>query len=239
MSFGGLTGELAKLYINSHDDEEQKSAAKIFSVYYNPTTFVATYGITYNDKKKIAESNGELPFNVYNPVTYTFDLMFDGTGASQPSGAPPSGTVVDGKLDVDSAIKEFMDLCYGFDGTIHRPRFLSLIWGETMQARVLLTGVTVTKDLFSSDGKTLRAKLACSFKGFSDKALADAEKRKSSPDMTHARVVLQGDKLPLMCESIYGKPDLYLQVARYNNLSNYRNLKPGQKIFFPPLVTSK
>lgn len=240
MSIGGLsTGKLAKLYINSYEDVEQKKGGKTFAVYYNPSSFTSTYGVAYSADKPIAVESFKADGHKFSPVTYSFELMFDGTGASQPSGDPPTGKVIDGKLDVDNAIKEFLTLCYKVEGTSHRPRFLTLNWGTTMLARVVLTGVTITKDLFSSQGATLRAKLACSFREFKDEALATAEARLSSPDLTHTRIVQQGDRLPHMCELIYGSADLYLQVARFNNLGNYRNLTPGQQIHFPPLVTSK
>ena len=47
--------------------------------------------------------------------------------------------------------------------------------------------------------------------------------------------VKQGDNLPLMCENIYGDPNYYLQVAEANNIIDFRNLIPGQKILFPRL----
>jgi nucleoid-associated protein YgaU len=62
-----------------------------------------------------------------------------------------------------------------------------------------------------------------------------AEERKNSPDLTHRRIVREGDHLSLMCHSIYGDPGYYLEVARFNRLNNYRQLKAGQELLFPPL----
>jgi hypothetical protein len=59
------------------------------------------------------------------------------------------------------------------------------------------------------------------------------------PDLTHIRKVKQGDTLPLMCYSIYGDPKYYLQVAEVNGLANFRQLKPGSDLFFPPLKKIK
>jgi len=42
--------------------------------------------------------------------------------------------------------------------------------------------------------------------------------------------------LPLMCQTIYDSPAYYLQVARFNNLVDFRNLEPGTEIIFPPVV---
>jgi nucleoid-associated protein YgaU len=62
-----------------------------------------------------------------------------------------------------------------------------------------------------------------------------AKENRSSPDLTHYRIVKAGDNLPLMTQRIYGDPKYYLEVARVNKLVNFRNLKPGQAIYFPPI----
>ena len=56
-----------------------------------------------------------------------------------------------------------------------------------------------------------------------------------SPDLTHLRVIKAGDKLPVLCNEIYGDPRLYLRVAQANGIDDFRNILPGMRIFFPPL----
>jgi nucleoid-associated protein YgaU len=62
------------------------------------------------------------------------------------------------------------------------------------------------------------------------------EENNSSPDLTHYRVIKKGDTLPLMCYRIYGDSKYYIQVAKANKLSNFRHLKEGEEIFFPPIA---
>ncbi len=228
------TGALSKLKIISYSDAEQNSEVGTFEAYYNPTSFTATYALKYaEDKKASTDLKHEMRYMGYAATTYAFELLLDGTGASGPSGSYPKGP-----LDVDKAIKDFQKMAYGYEGAEHRGSYLKLVWGDALSAVcVVLSSVTITRDLFKSDGKTLRAKLNCQFTEFSYEDKTKAEKSDSSPDLTHVRIVTQGDRLPLMCEKIYGDDRLYLQVARYNGLSNYRKLTPGQKIYFPPLVT--
>jgi nucleoid-associated protein YgaU len=57
----------------------------------------------------------------------------------------------------------------------------------------------------------------------------------SSPDLTHIRMVKDGDTLPLMSFRIYGDSKYYLEVAKANNITNFRKLTVGRKIFFPPI----
>ena len=62
-----------------------------------------------------------------------------------------------------------------------------------------------------------------------------ALEKSSSPDLTHERIVEEGDTLPLMCHRIYGSTNHYLEVAKFNKLKYFKELTPGSKIYFPPL----
>uniref|UniRef100_A0AAU6WLI4 LysM domain-containing protein n=1 Tax=Chryseobacterium endophyticum TaxID=1854762 RepID=A0AAU6WLI4_9FLAO len=59
--------------------------------------------------------------------------------------------------------------------------------------------------------------------------------KKNSPDLTHKRTIQDGDTLPLMTERIYGDSKYYLEVAKVNNLINFRQLVPGEELYFPPI----
>ena len=93
----------------------------------------------------------------------------------------------------------------------------------------------ITYKLFKSDGTPLRATANAKFKGFVEENLRVALENNSSPDLTHIRTVKEGDKLPLMTFRIYGDSRYYLEVAKVNNITNFRKLTVGQKIFFPPI----
>ena len=75
------------------------------------------------------------------------------------------------------------------------------------------------------------------FRSVEDKSAAKIarEAAKSSPDLSHVRVVVAGDTLPLLCNDIYGSPQHYLKVAADNGLDDFRQLIPGQRIVFAPL----
>ena len=89
--------------------------------------------------------------------------------------------------------------------------------------------------LFSPEGVPLRAVVTASFKGVVEDSLRVARENNNSPDLTHVRIVKEGDTLPLMTFKIYGDSKYYLQVAAANNLTNFRRLQPGQQIIFPPI----
>ena len=89
--------------------------------------------------------------------------------------------------------------------------------------------------LFGSDGTPLRAVAKTKFKGTVEDDLRVAKENNNSPDLTHIRIVNLGDTLPLMTYRIYGDSKYYLEVAKANNLNQFRKLEVGQKIMFPPI----
>jgi nucleoid-associated protein YgaU len=94
--------------------------------------------------------------------------------------------------------------------------------------------------LFNPDGQPIRAVAKVKFKRSMEEKKRAAKENRKSPDLTHLRKVKAGDTLPLMCYRIYGDPKYYLKVAEINGLGNFRFLKPGTALLFPPIdQTSK
>jgi Uncharacterized protein containing LysM domain len=120
------------------------------------------------------------------------------------------------------------------DGDTHQPRYLKLTWGDLI-FKCRLASVVINYSLFDNSGIPLRAELDTEFTGDIETSERLKKENKSSPDLTHSRMVKVGDQLPLMCEAIYGSANYYLKVAKINGLRNFRDLKPGQELFFPPL----
>ena len=81
----------------------------------------------------------------------------------------------------------------------------------------------------------MRAKLSPKFEQYISPEKLAAQARTSSPDLTHYRTVNAGDTLPLMCHRIYQDSKYYIEIARVNDLLDFRNLEPGRRVFFPPL----
>jgi len=47
--------------------------------------------------------------------------------------------------------------------------------------------------------------------------------------------VKAGDTLPLLCHRVYKDSTYYLDIARINGITNFRNIRPGMRLKFPPL----
>ena len=98
-----------------------------------------------------------------------------------------------------------------------------------------LDAMSVRYTLFKPSGAPLRARVELSFVGTMSKKEGELVSNKSSPDLSHTVTVVEGDTLPLLCDRIYSDPSYYPDVARFNNLSDFRRLQPGQRLHFPPL----
>ncbi|MEO5641895.1 MAG: LysM peptidoglycan-binding domain-containing protein [Bacteroidia bacterium] len=218
-------GTLTPMTITSYTDASYSAMDTEYTVFVNPDQITFNYKIKSTRQEAPGKKANTLKFIGVEPESISFDIMFDTTG------------VIPGSTgDVYAQITEFREVTYDYNGTIHRPNYLKLSWGSIIFKGVLTT-LNVTYTLFSPQGIPLRAKASVSFEETMDPATIARESDNQSPDMTHLRVVLEGDTLPLMCYRIYGDPTFYLEVAHFNGLDHFTDLVPGMRIEFPPVVT--
>ncbi len=217
-------GELAKMKITAYSDSRYSSRVRDFEARINPNSVKYSYSIEYDNRQAPGTMAREMRFKQVNPTEISFDFVFDGTGIAYPAGA-----------GVYDDVNAFVSVLWDFNGSSHRTHYLMLEWGNFKIYKGVLTKLDIEYKLFKPDATPLRAIAKATFKS----AYADGERvgmeKKSSPDLTHVRTVKAGDKLVLMTNEIYGTPDLYLEIARINGLSNFRNLEPGTQLFFPPI----
>lgn len=221
------TGKLEKMLIEAYKDAlyNEKDSSE-FVAMFNPEQYSIRYEVESDDTSGSGTSGSAPTFQRLKPQDLSLDFILDGTGVSGE------------KVEVPDRVKNFLDVAYEYQGEQHRPRYLKIVWG-TMIFKCVLKSANVNYTLFNPEGQPLRAKISASFNGFIEDTLRAAQEDSSSPDLTHMRVVNDGDTLPLMTYNIYGDSKYYFQVAEINGLTNLKKLETGQKIFFPPLITEK
>jgi hypothetical protein len=222
-------GTLEKLTILSYEkaDYSDKKPSGKFEAYTNPSEITLAYEIEYNGAQGAGTTNSRMTFNKAKPGDLSLTFFIDGTGAD--------GKLINGKpIDVQKKIEEFQSVT-GYNGKIHRTSYLKIVWGTLPVKRCVLKGASIAYKLFKPDGIPLRAVITANFTDNSDDKTREALAQNQSPDLTHVRLVKAGDTLPGLCYQIYGDPNYYLEVARANQIDNFRNLTPGSKIFFLPL----
>jgi len=235
-----VTGKLEKLKIMGFKDEAEagtgtwSTALKEdrYEAYINPEDYKLDYKIKYECEPGVIGSDGkQFKFSYVEADTLTFKLLFDDTG------------IIDGDIrnvlkrpnsGVYDDVQKLRKLLVKYSGDTHRPKALVLVWGNTI-FKGNVTDLSIEYKLFNANGEPIRAVVNVKFVGSVDQNKQAAKDKKSSPDLTHIFEVLAGDTLPLMCKRVYGDPKYYLQVADVNGLGNFRRLKPGMELVFPPI----
>jgi nucleoid-associated protein YgaU len=226
--------KLEKLNIKAYEKKERSGfPAKTFEAMFNPSSLKQSYEIIWGNKKQqpVNSSGLELDYVGSKPQHLDIDLLLDGTGVDQ------MGVVaLFGSKTVSDRVKDLLDAAFTYNGSIHEPYFLVVEWGS-LKFPCRLESVDITYTSFNRDGTPLRAELKVSFiSDNEDKRRAKMED-KQSPDLTHTRIVCEGDTLPLLTSAVYGSSTYYVDVARFNQLDNFRSLTTGEQIHFPPLET--
>lgn len=230
MALGDLF-KLAKLTIEGFEDESRQGRPQgTFKAQYNPETLSMRHESVYQ-----AHRRGQ--FSYSKPSRLTVDLVIDGTGVDH-----LGVDLLAGVPTVAEQIQKFLAVCYQIQGDIHEPWYLKLKWGDltwgagslepTFDCR--LESVDIKYTAFDRGGAPLHAQLTAAFVQQLEPPKEAALVRRSSPDVTHRRVVVAGDTLPQLCREIYGSSAHYLRVAQVNGLDDFRDLAVGQELIFPP-----
>jgi hypothetical protein len=193
-----------------------------FEAFVNPTEITLAYEVEYDSAQGSGTTAARMNFKKMKPGDMTLTFFLDGTGAS---GRP---------ADVQQMVESFQTVT-GYNGDIHRPNYLKVVWGTLQVKRCVLKSASIAYKLFRSDGVPMRAVITAVFSDNSDDTTRVALAQDHSADLTHRRVFRAGDDLPALCQEVYGDPRLYVQVAMANSIDDFRNIAPGASVFFPPL----
>lgn len=199
-----------------------------FEVMLNPSNYSQTFSIGYSKKEVLGQLVSDAKFSGIKPQKVSFGMVIDGTGVVN---LPIPGL---GSPDVKTQIAQLTAIVYTYDGNNHEPNHVRLLWGSLIFFG-RLDSMSVEYTLFKPSGEPLRAKVQLSFTGFMSKEEEALRANRSSPDLSHLIEVKAGDTLPLLCYRVYKDSSYYLEVARVNNLTHFRDITPGSKLHFPPL----
>ena len=233
-----MLGELRKMTLTGYKDNAlQQPTGNVYTAVVNPETYTLNDEIQSNQEQPAGTSANQPAFTRIAPRKLDFEFLFDSTGALQGNGLGVALPLsVGSQQDVWEQVEQFKKTVFTFDGDTHQPPFVALEWGK-FRFRCKAEKVSVTYKLFKPDGTPIRAVAKVSFVEVVPDQLRVARENAHSPDLTHVRTVMAGDNLPLLCFRLYGDATLYREVARVNKLVNFRSLRVGQQLFFPPIAT--
>lgn len=251
-------GGLEKLKITAFEDDNYEASTGTFVVMYNPTSFSYQVTSDWLPEEGVDPDARQMQFRANKSDSVSFEFLFDATGAS------PPGNDVAGDVDlsylgdnnvsrdlissnresaieiiredkhVDRAINIYLEMTQNIQSATHTPNYLQINWGA-YQFRGVVQNTTINYKLFNSAGLPIRATVTSRFAQSLSRKEQAAIAGRESADLTHKRIVKAGDTLPLMAKRIYGDSKFYLEIAKVNNLKNFRNLKIGQELILPPI----
>lgn len=245
-------GTLEKMTVRAYlpttaaDQQPQVSEAPedAYTVQVNPNSYSLNQTIDYAARQGQGASGSDAVYSRSPARTVSFTFIFDATGvvptASPLAGVPLAGAIASAlgnseEFIVNDEIARFNRVVYDYDGEMHRPRKVLLLWGSFSFSGAL-TALTYDFKLFKPDGTPLRATANCTFREAHTETERTLIEGDSSPDLNHRSTVKEGDTLPLMAHRIYGDARHYISVARFNRLVNFRRLKPGTEVELPRLA---
>lgn len=214
-----MNGSLSKMKIASLSDSSKK-----FELLINPESLKFTRKIKYTTDPVLGTSANVNRFDGHAPSNLSFSFVLDGTGVAYEK-----------KESVETTVKRFENIVYLYDGKEHEPNPLRISWGNFFfNCRVESLDYDYT--LFAPSGEPLRVKVTVSFVNYISREEEEAKAKKNSPDLSHVVILKAGESIPFWCRQIYGDASYCTDIARYNELDSFRNVKPGTRLLFPPLV---
>ena len=217
--------ELLKMTIFAFTDQgfTKKASPEKYVLQINPATIKFAKEIEQTTKGPVGGQFRAPKYARHKEINLSFDTVLDATG------------VLPYKIkSIDKEVDELEKVTYDLYGDKHRPNYLKVSWGAFI-FKGILKSINYDYTLFSGNGIPLRVKITFSLIGFMDKLEAARRENKCSPDLSRVITFKAGETIAYWCNEIYGDPSYCVDVAKYNELSNMRNIKPGTKIMFPAL----
>lgn len=237
-------GEFVKMKIETYSDSEFSKKLEDLDVLINPESFKESYTISYQEDQPTNSSGTEQKFNHIKPGEFTLKLLLDSTGIFKEYKENYIEQLVSlvPFLDVDETtdigiseeVESFKTILFGMNGDTHDTNFIKILYAS-LEVQCKIKKVDIDYKLFNPQGYPIRAEISITCINTINEVLRKIKEEKKSPDLTHIRTVKEGDTLPFMTYNIYGDSKYYLEIARVNNILNFRNLIPGQEIIFPPI----
>jgi nucleoid-associated protein YgaU len=198
-----------------------------FEAMINPSGYNHKFFVKYTSNEVLGAPATEKKYNASSPEKITLnELVLDGTGV----------VTLSGLTDVKDQVAQLQAVIYTYEGEKHEPPIVQVQWGGNLLFYGRVESFTVNYTLFKPNGDPLRAKIDLTFVEYKSTQEISKEANQSSPDLTHIVEVKAGDSLPLLCYRIYQDCSYYKEVAKINNIINFRDLQPGAKLRFPPLA---
>ncbi len=215
------------LKIYSYKDAARKRQLGSFKCLVSPTAIRFKQQNTYSDLHPV---NSSIPLSAFasgGKSSMEISLILDGTGAYAEKNEEPVG-VIDQLISLMSNSTEY-------NGSIHQPPFLKVVWGQIPVFLCRAESMDVNYKTFNNEGIPVQANVDLVLIEDVDQKLSKRQANKQSPDLYHYHLVLDSESLPGISYQYYGDPGYIGLIAQTNSLDNLYQLKPDTMLLIPPL----
>lgn len=222
------------------------SVPKIFEVQINPEQITRNFSIKYHEPQTPGENGTEFQFEKVNPEELELRFLLDGTGTVLQNNAPSPdlmGTLLAAlpgdaqQAYVSLKVAQLQATVYNFSDEKHRTPFILVDYGKLIFMGVL-QNMSVNYTLFSPAGIPLRAEVTLNLKAHTPFKESSAVLSLLSPDLSRQHVVTGGENIVRICYDVYRDEKYYIEIAKANQITNFRNLRTGSRLILPPIDKS-
>jgi hypothetical protein len=215
------------LQIKSFSDAARKSSLGTFECYVSPTAFKMHHCNLYGNLHPINSSIPLSAFATGGKSTIEVSIILDGTAAVAVNNDEP--------IPVVTQLKDLMVNTVLYDGTIHQPRFLEVIWGDLPVFSCRAETLDVEYKTFNKAGVPVRADVQLLFIEDLDADFSRRQTNKQSPDLFHRHEVVDNETLASISYKYYDDTKHLDLIARTNSLNNLYDCVSGTSLLIPPL----
>lgn len=220
------------------------AVSRIFEVQINPENIVRKFGIKHHEPKEPGADGSETQFDSLCAQDLELKFIIDGTNTVQQNGIPAIDPVslalnaLPGDAQqytyVPLKIAQLKATVYEFIDESHRPPFTLINYGTLIFFGVL-KDMSINYQLFNPAGIPIRAEVTLKVK--EHKPFKDRASLLSllSPDLTRHHTVKASENILGITGEVYEDQHYYLEVAKANELTNFRKLNAGQNLLLPPI----
>lgn len=199
--------------------------------------------------KILIEATGETITVMFNPEEYSINKDNNFASQNVPGLSGPLLQFVHGNLrtlemelffdtyekntDVRQETNKITNLL-NINRDLHAPPIVQISWAS-LQFRGVLARASQKFQLFFSDGRPARARIACTFNEFIDPERELKEVDRQTADFTKVHIVAEGETLSAIAGRLYSDPAMWRPIAIVNNIENPRELTAGQSLQIPSL----
>ncbi len=215
----------AKLYVYGENKTDE------IEVMFNPTEYNLSESANYAETVLPGVDGPIMQYVAGNLQTLTLSLQLD-TNQRRIMTADHDVKVIPSK-SVAPIVRKITDLLY-IQGKLHRPPEVRFSWGD-LNFYGIVTDVSQSYTMFTSEGTPVRAKLDLTLKSVLDVAARKRRQPLESPDRTKRRTVTAGMQLWNLALEEYGDQEAWRVIAKANGILNPLDIYPGQVLKIPAL----